>query len=137
VSYWAPWVDPFDDLIIIKGVRYLQAHNAWLDVLLQLGIVGLVIFTVLIITTGLRVLSWSVDAPRGDAESTPTSTLLLLPALLFTVLVVHSLAESRLLIEVGLLLLVYLAVASRLRGVTVPVRTPMRRTPTPTDAVSS
>jgi O-antigen ligase len=137
VSYWAPWVDPFDDLIIIKGVRYLQAHNAWLDVLLQLGIVGLVIFTVLIITTGLRVLSWSVDAPRGDAESTPTSTLLLLPALLFTVLVVHSLAESRLLIEVGLLLLVYLAVASRLRGVTVPVLTPMRRTPTPTDAVSS
>jgi exopolysaccharide production protein ExoQ len=137
VSYWAPWVDPFDDLIIIKGVRYLQAHNAWLDVLLQLGIVGLVLFTVLILTTGLRVLSWSVDAPRGDAETTPTSTLLLLPALLFTVLVVHSLAESRLLIEVGLLLLVYLAVASRLRGVTVPVRAPVRRTPAPTDAVSS
>jgi exopolysaccharide production protein ExoQ len=137
VSYWAPWVDPFDDLIIIKGVRYLQAHNAWLDVLLQLGIVGLVIFTVLILTTGVRVLSWSVDAPHGAADPAPTSALLLLPALLFTVLVVHSLAESRLLIEVGLLLLVYLAVASRLRGVTVPVRVPMRRTPTPTDAVSS
>jgi O-antigen ligase len=137
VSYWAPWVDPFDNLIIIKGVRYLQAHNAWLDVLLQLGIVGLVIFTVLIITTGVRVLSWSVDAPHGAADPAPTPALLLLPALLFTVLVVHSLAESRLLIEVGLLLLVYLAVASRLRGVTVPVRVPVRRTPAPTNAVSS
>ena len=37
-------------------------------------------------------------------------------------LLVHSLAESRLLIEAGLVLLVYLAVASRVRGVTLPVR---------------
>lgn len=118
VSYWAPWVEPFDDLVIIRGVRYLQAHNAWLDVLLQLGWVGLIVFTILIVTTGARVLSWSVDAPLGDPAL--TSAVRLLPALLLTVLVVHSLAESRLLVEAGLLLLVYLAVASRLRGVTVP-----------------
>lgn len=126
VSYWAPWVEPFDDLVIIRGVRYLQAHNAWLDVLLQLGWVGLIVFTILIVTTGARVLSWSVDAPLGDAA--PTPGLQLLPGLLFTVLLVHSLAESRLLIEAGFVLLVYLAVASRLRGVTVP---PVHREPTP------
>lgn len=119
VSYWAPWVEPFDDLVVINGVTYLQAHNAWLDVLMQLGWVGLVVFTILIVTTGARVLSWSVDAPLGDAA--PTAALRLLPALLLTVLVVHSLAESRLLIEGGLVLLVYLAVASRLRGVSIPV----------------
>lgn len=122
VSYWAPWVEPFDDLVIIRGVRYLQAHNAWLDVLLQLGWVGLIVFTILIVTTGARVLSWSVDAPLGDQAATPA--LRLLPALLLTVLLVHSLTESRLLIEAGFVLLVYLATASRLRGVTVP---PVRR----------
>lgn len=120
VSYWAPWVEPFDDLVVIRGVTYLQAHNAWLDVLLQLGWVGLVVFTILIVTTGARVLSWSVDAPLGDHAAPPA--LRLLPALLLTILLVHSLAESRLLIEAGLALLVYLAVASRVRGVTVPVR---------------
>ncbi|OYX59339.1 MAG: hypothetical protein B7Y93_00325 [Micrococcales bacterium 32-70-13] len=118
VSYWAPWVEPFDDLVVINGVTYLQAHNAWLDVLMQLGWVGLVVFTILIVTTGARVLSWSVDAPLGDPA--PTAALRLLPALLLTVLLVHSLAESRLLIEAGLVLLVYLAVASRVRGITVP-----------------
>lgn len=117
VSYWAPWVEPFNDLVVINGVTYLQAHNAWLDVLLQLGWLGLIVFTILIATTGARVLSWSVDAPLGDTA--PSAALRLLPALLLTVLVVHSLAESRLLIEAGLVLLVYLAVASRLRGVTV------------------
>lgn len=120
VSYWAPWVEPFDDLVVINGVTYLQAHNAWLDVLLQLGAVGLVVFSILILTTGVRVLSWSVDAPLGDAPASPA--LRTLPALLLTVLLVHSLAESRLLIEAGLVLLVYLTVASRVRGVTLPVR---------------
>jgi exopolysaccharide production protein ExoQ len=126
VSYWAPWVEPFDDLVVINGVTYLQAHNAWLDVLMQLGWVGLVVFAILVATTALRVLSWSVDAPLGDAPASPA--LRLLPGLLLTVLIVHSLAESRLLVEAGFALLVWLAVASRLRGVaavtstiTVPV----------------
>ncbi len=115
ISYWAPWVDPFDDLAIINGVTYLQAHNAWLDVLLQLGWVGVIAFGILVVTTSARVLSWSVDAPHGDAAH--DAALRLLPVLLLTVLLVQSLAESRLLIEAGLLLLVWLAVASRLRGI--------------------
>ena len=124
VSYWAPWVDPYDDLVIIDGVRYLQAHNAWLDVTLQLGIIGLLAFSALVLTTLVRVTSWSVDAPRdtrvpGTATTTasadtapPSATLRLLPITLLALLLVHSLAESRLLIEAGLFLLVYLAVSS-------------------------
>jgi hypothetical protein len=81
---------------------------------MQLGWAGLIVFAILVATTGLRVLSWSVDAPLGDAPASPA--LRLLPALLLTVLIVHSLAESRLLVEAGFALLVYLAVASRLRG---------------------
>ncbi|MDO9591307.1 MAG: O-antigen ligase family protein, partial [Microcella sp.] len=127
VSYWAPWVEPFNDLVVINGVRYLQAHNAWLDVMLQLGMLGLIVFTILIVTTGARVLSWSVDVPLGD--HTPTPALRLLPGLLLTVLLVHSLTESRLLIEAGFVLLVYLAVASRLRGVTVPSTITERASP--------
>lgn len=114
ISYWAPWVEPFDDLVVINGVTYLQAHNAWLDVLLQLGWVGVVAFGILVVTTSARVVSWAVDAPHGDAAA--DASLRLLPVLLLTVLLVQSITESRLLIEAGLLLLVWLAAASRMRG---------------------
>lgn len=114
VSYWAPWVEPFDGLALIKGVEYLQAHNAWLDVWLQLGVVGLAVFVVLVASTLLRTVPWAVDAPLGDVVDSPA--LRLLPALIGTVLLVQSFAESRILIEGGLLLLVWLAVASRTHG---------------------
>ena len=114
VSYWAPWAEPFDGLAVIKGVEYLQAHNAWLDVWLQHGVAGLVVFAVLVVTMLLRTVSWAVDAPLGDVVDSPA--LRLLPALIGTVLLVQSLAESRLLIEAGWLLLVWLAVASRTHG---------------------
>ena len=111
VSYWAPWVEPFDDLVVIRGVTYLQAHNAWLDVWLQLGILGLILVGILVLTTTVRTIAWAVDAPRGDIAD--PAALRLAPALLLAMLLVHSLAESRLLIEAGLLLLVWIAVASR------------------------
>ncbi|MBA8848947.1 O-antigen ligase family protein [Microcella alkalica] len=114
VSYWAPWVEPFDGLVLIKGVEYLQAHNALLDVWLQLGFAGVAVFSVLVVTMLLRAVSWAVDAPLGDIVDSPA--LRLLPALIATVLLVQSLAESRILIEGGLLLLVWLAVASRTHG---------------------
>ncbi|MBR21940.1 MAG: exopolysaccharide production protein, partial [Leifsonia sp.] len=59
VSYWAPWVEPFDDLVVIRGVTYLQAHNAWLDVWLQLGILGLILVAVLVLTTVARTVAWA------------------------------------------------------------------------------
>jgi exopolysaccharide production protein ExoQ len=101
ISYWAPWVAPFDDLAVIKGVTYLQAHNAWLDVLLQLGILGLVVVGLFVLTTLLRSWVYAMDGPRESA---------LLPFALLVALLVHSLAESRLLIEIGWALLVIVSI---------------------------
>lgn len=114
ISYWAPWVEPYGDLVQISGVTYLQAHSAWLDVALQLGVVGLALFTVVVVTAALRCASWSIDPAEGELVDTPS--LRLLPAVLMTLLIMQSFAESRLLIEAGLVLFTYLAVASMRAG---------------------
>lgn len=101
ISYWAPWVAPFDDLAVIKGVTYLQAHNAWLDVFLQLGILGLVVLGLLVVTTLVRSWVYAMDGPRADA---------LVPFALLLAILVQSLAESRLLIEIGWALLVIVSI---------------------------
>lgn len=110
VGYWPPWVEPYQDLVVIKGVHYYQAHNAWLDVFLQLGILGLVVFAALVLSTLGRAWSRALDLPvaRGKAIG-------LFPLLGTVMLVVHSLAESRLLIEIGFALLVVFAVRTRSR----------------------
>lgn len=105
VSYWFPWVEPFDDLIVINGVTYLQAHNAWLDVAFQLGALGLVVFAGFALWTLLR--SWlTAIEPSGRVVGS------LLPLALLVALLVQSLAESRLLVELGFALLVVLAIRS-------------------------
>jgi O-antigen ligase len=101
ISYWAPWVAPFDDLAVIRGVTYLQAHNAWLDVFLQLGVIGLVVVGLFVLTTLLRSWVYAMDGPRGHA---------LVPLALLTAVLVQSLAESRLLIEIGWALLVIVSI---------------------------
>lgn len=101
VSYWAPWVEPFDDLVVIRGVTYLQAHNAWLDVFLQLGTLGLIVVGLFVVTTVVRTWSFALDGPRDAA---------LVPLALLVAVLVQSLAESRLLIEIGWALLVLVAV---------------------------
>ena len=40
---WVPWDPAFDGWIIDHGVTVMQAHNMWVDVYLQLGLIGLVI----------------------------------------------------------------------------------------------
>lgn len=116
VSYWAPWVEPFSDLAIRKGVRYLQAHNAWLDVWLQLGIVGVVILALLVVSSFSRSWSLAVDRPQHAPGSTDSYTALsLLPLLILSALIVQSAAESRLLIEYGWVLLVVVAVMTKRR----------------------
>ncbi|RFA22652.1 O-antigen ligase family protein [Subtercola boreus] len=113
ISYWAPWVEPFKSLIVIDGTVYLQAHNAWIDIFLQLGVVGVFVFGCLIAATAVR--SWWMAV---DPTPTPGPTaggrlhyraIALLPLLLLTALVIQSLTESRLLIEGNFLLLVLLA----------------------------
>ncbi|WP_426623258.1 O-antigen ligase family protein [Leifsonia sp. McL0607] len=114
VSYWAPWVEPFKNLAERGGVVYLQAHNAWLDVWLQLGIVGLVIFALLVVSTLWRSWFQAVDRPRfAVADAVPYTALTLLPLLLLAALLAQSLAESRILIEGGWTLLVLIAVKTK------------------------
>jgi O-antigen ligase len=101
ISYWAPWVEPYDDLVVIRGVTYLQAHNAWLDVYLQLGVIGLVVVGLFVLTTIARAWSFALDGDRGSA---------LVPLALLVAILVQGLAESRLLIEIGWALLVLVSI---------------------------
>ena len=127
VSYWAPWVEPFDDLVVIDGVTYLQAHNAFIDVWLQLGLVGLGAFVALIVVTSLRCVAWSIDRPLGDAPNSAAARTL--PTLLMVMLLVQSLAESRILVEAGLLLLIYFSTASKSRNQPPPFTASIPLTP--------
>ena len=114
VSYWAPWVEPFESLDVQGGIQVMSAHNAWLDVWLQLGIVGVLAFAPLVVLTLWRVWFRAVDQPRrGFGPALPYATSALWPLLVLVALVVQSFAESRMLIEGGWLLLVILAVKSR------------------------
>ena len=126
VSYWVPWVPPFDTLAFNSGVRQLHAHNAWLDVQLQLGAVGLVVFGALVLSTLVRSWNFAVDHPvfepqpnrHGTAQvpgvPAPYSFVSLAPLLIVVALIVQSFAESRLLIEYGMLLLTMIAVRTKL-----------------------
>jgi exopolysaccharide production protein ExoQ len=115
ISYWAPWVAPFDHLVVRHGVTYLQAHNAWLDVGMQLGIIGVVMFAVLIGTAIWRAWFRAVDRPRWDLRTErPFVALHMLPLFLLACLCAQSLAESRILVEGGWALLVIAAVATKL-----------------------
>jgi O-antigen ligase len=114
VSYWVPWVDPFDHLVTRNGVLQLHAHNAWLDVWMQLGIVGLVVFGALVVSTVARAWLTATDRPQATpGKAGKYSVVSLLPILLLTALLVQSVAESRLLVEYGLFLLVIVAVKTR------------------------
>ncbi|MGV8970516.1 MAG: O-antigen ligase family protein [Microbacteriaceae bacterium] len=114
VSFWAPWVDPFDSLIVKSGVRQLHAHNAWLDIWLQLGIIGLIVFVALVFSTAVRAWLIAIDRPV-DSRGTPGefTYATLLPILLLAALIIQSVAESRLLIEYGLVCLAVIAINTK------------------------
>ncbi|PPF82440.1 exopolysaccharide production protein [Subtercola sp. Z020] len=135
ISYWAPWVEPFRNLIVIDGTTYLQAHNAWIDVFLQLGFVGVFVFGCLVAATAVRSWWMAIDPPAAAGRAAGTAAgraagtasgsaavpgrvayraISLLPLLLLTALVIQSLTESRLLVEGNFLLLVLLATKLKL-----------------------
>ena len=114
VSYWVPWVEPFNDLAVRKGVTYLQAHNVWLDVWLQLGVIGVILFAALVFSTLWRAWFLAVDRPRlGVKDTEPFAASALLPLLLLAALIAQSIAESRMLIESGWVILIVLAVVTK------------------------
>lgn len=115
ISYWAPWIDPFNRLVIRDGVQYLQAHNAFLDIQMQLGIPGLLVLVLMVGSVVYRSLRLAlVPAPYT-----------LLPLLLVVALLTQALAESRLLLEGNWALLVMLSVATPM------VRTSLHLDPPP------
>lgn len=137
VSYWAPWTEPFASLDTKAGLPVMSAHNAWLDVWLQLGIVGVLAFAPLVVLTIWRVWFRAVDPPRrGFGPPLPYATSALWPFLVMVALLVQSLTESRLLIEGNWVLLVLLAVKSRFdfelpSQDAEPTALPWRRVPIP------
>jgi exopolysaccharide production protein ExoQ len=115
VSYWVPWVEPFDGLASNNGVQQLHAHDAWLDIWLQIGIVGLVVVGALVLSTLVRSWAYAVDPPQsapGRIGVLAPSTLL--PLLVLVALLVQSVAESRLIVEYGMFLLALIAVNTKL-----------------------
>ncbi len=101
ISNWVPGVKPFEGLVVIDRVPYYQAHNAYLDTWMQLGLVGLLLLLGVIVLTFIK--AWRLAVRH-------TSALYLWPVLTFVGLLVWSATESRMLIEIGWVLLVLFAV---------------------------
>jgi O-antigen ligase len=110
VGYWVPWVEPFQHLAVFKGVTYLQAHDAWIDIYFQLGVIGLIVFGLLVLTTLGR--SWLMALEAGPRRS---RLIGIFPFLVMVALIVHSIAESRLLVEICFSLLVIAAIRTAQR----------------------
>jgi O-antigen ligase len=103
-GYWIPGIEPWEGLVVINSVPMYQAHNAYLDVWLQLGLVGLVLFSWVIVQGFIR--AWRVAVRH-------TSPLYLYPLFVLLAILGQSLTESRLLIEISWILLVLVIVKSR------------------------
>jgi O-antigen ligase len=100
---WPPDIYPF---VIINGGQGSpppSALNAYVDVWLQLGLVGVIVFVTALSLAFVR--AWLVAAERG-------STVYVWPALTLTLLATWSFTESYVLFEGGLLLFVTSAFAA-------------------------
>jgi O-antigen ligase len=116
VGYWTPWSDPLGSLYERNGVIYLQAHNAWLDVWLQLGVIGVIAFASIVVGALWRSWFLAIDLPMDASGRTRSYTASsLVPFALMVALIGQSLAESRILVESGLVLLVAIAWATKQR----------------------
>ncbi len=106
---WDPTHPGFDGWIVDHGVTVMQAHNMWLDVLFQLGIVGLVAIGLTFLAFIWRSWFFAVDRPRWDlVDDRPYSAVTLVPTLVGTILLVQSVAESAPLLNWGWMFLVML-----------------------------
>lgn len=107
---WLPWVPEFDHWIVVNGLTVFHAHSMWLDVLMQVGIIGAVLMALTMLSLIWRSWFFAVDRPRYDLVATrPYSAVALLPTLLATVLLVQGIVESRPLMEWGWVFIVMFA----------------------------
>lgn len=109
-SPWIPTDPSFDGWIVDHHITVFHAHNMWLDVLMQLGVVGLVLMAGAYLTLLWRAWFFAADRPRWDLRADrPYSPLTLLPLLFTVILLVQGLAESTPIMLWGWMLLVLLS----------------------------
>ncbi|ALX66693.1 O-antigen ligase family protein [Microbacterium sp. XT11] len=109
-SPWVPTDPAFAGWIEDHGITVFHAHNMWLDVLMQLGAVGVVLMGVAYLSLLWRSWFFAVDRPRWYlASDRPYSPLTLLPSLFTVVLLVQGLSESTPIMLWGWMLLVLLS----------------------------
>ncbi len=107
-SPWIPWDPAFRTWIVEPGGRIVQqAHNVWVDVFFQLGVIGALVFFVAMFAFVWRTWFFAVDRPRWDLDARrPYSPIALLPVLVAGVLVVQGFTESSPMMLWGWMLLV-------------------------------
>ncbi|GGD72050.1 O-antigen ligase family protein [Microbacterium murale] len=106
-SPWIPTDPSFDGWITDHGITVFHAHNMWLDVLMQLGAVGVVLMAAAYFGLLWRAWFFAADRPRWNLRADrPYSPLTLLPLLFTIILLVQGLAESTPIMLWGWLLLI-------------------------------
>ncbi|MGM7697369.1 O-antigen ligase family protein [Microbacterium sp. A84] len=106
-SPWIPTDPSFDGWITDHGITVFHAHNMWLDVLMQLGVVGVLLMAAAYFGLLWRAWFFAADRPRWDLRADrPYSPLTLLPLLFTVILLVQGLAESTPIMLWGWLMLV-------------------------------
>lgn len=109
-SPWIPTDPAFDGWIRDHDITVFHAHNMWLDVLLQLGVVGIVLMAVAYGSLLWRSWFFAVDRPRWDLHAARTfSPLTLLPSLFTVVLLVQGFSESTPIMLWGWMLVILLS----------------------------
>ncbi len=113
LGFSSPWIpsDPaFAGWIEDHGITVFHAHNMWIDVLFQLGVIGLVLMGIAYLSLLWRSWFFAVDRPRWDLRADrPYSPLTLLPLLFTVVLLVQGFSESTPIMLWGWMLLVLLS----------------------------
>ena len=102
VGYWPIWSDPYASIVDSTGVVAAHAHNAYLDAWLQTGLIGMVLFLVIMVLLFGGTWRLVERASRGDTFI-PVAW-----ALLAAAMAIQGLTESRPLVEGGWYLIVAL-----------------------------
>lgn len=111
LGYWMPWVEPFGELGRLGDTVYLHAHNVWLDVFLQLGVIGLIVWATLQGRAMVNCLATMYRSPRSDYAMNAA------PLLIWVALFVQGFTESRPWIEYGMILLIVFAIGRTRRQI--------------------
>lgn len=120
IGFWRDSLPPYSIVDAITGAPHANALNAFLDVYLQVGLIGLILFAAFVALAFSR--SWIL-------ASNKRSVVYAWAPLIILVIVTTSMAESVALVEVGWMLLVVCAVKAA-QGMSwrnaLPSHTPMR-----------